>query len=143
MDELNLAAPCGVYCGSCRHYLVLKKNQLKERGFKHGCEGCRIRNKRCAFIRKGCAAIRKNKYTFCYECNKFPCADLKKLDTRHRKNYGDSPVGNLKRIKEVGAEKWLSEQARFYRCPKCGGELSVHDDECFDCGFNYNPHKES
>ena len=36
MNELNLAATCGVYCGSCRHYLVLKKNLLEKKGLKRG-----------------------------------------------------------------------------------------------------------
>ena len=34
MADIDLIGPCGVYCGSCRHYLVLKKNQLEKRGFK-------------------------------------------------------------------------------------------------------------
>ena len=28
MNEKNLAAPCGVYCGACRSYLLLKKDLL-------------------------------------------------------------------------------------------------------------------
>ena len=73
---MNLAAPCGIYCGTCRQYLVLQKNLLQERGFKRGCEGCRIRNKNCTFIKKDCAKIRKMESNFCFECEEFPCANL-------------------------------------------------------------------
>ena len=30
MADIDLVGPCGVYCGSCRHYLVLKKDQLEK-----------------------------------------------------------------------------------------------------------------
>ena len=49
MYEKNLAAPCGIYCGACRQYLLWKKDLLEERGYKMGCKGCRIRNKNFAF----------------------------------------------------------------------------------------------
>ena len=66
---------------------------------------------------------------------------LTKLDTRHKESYGDSPISNLIGIQEIGIKKWLLEQEKLYTCPNCGGNLSVHDDECFDCGHKYNPHK--
>ncbi len=142
-EKYNLSAPCGVFCGSCRHYLAFKKKMEEQVGLRRGCEGCRIRNKNCAFIKKGCSAIRKGEYLFCYECSLFPCDNLKNLDARHKTNYGDSPIANLLKIKEIGVEKWLNEQKTLYTCPKCHGELSVHDDVCFDCGYKFNPHKKS
>ena len=141
MTDLDLAAPCGVYCGSCRHYLVMKKKLEKEKGLKKGCEGCRKRNRKCAFIKRDCLLIRNGEVAFCFECKKFPCPNLKKLDARHKKSYGDSPIANLIRIKKVGPEKWLLEQEKLYTCPKCKGELSVQDDECYDCGHGYNPYE--
>ena len=59
MIDNNLAAPCGIYCGACRQYLLWKKDLLEERGYKIGCKGCRIRNKNCAFIRRYCPALKK------------------------------------------------------------------------------------
>ena len=67
MNITDLVARCGLYCGSCRAYLVLKKDMLEERGYKHGCEGCKIRNKNCAFLRKQCAPLRKGEYDSCSE----------------------------------------------------------------------------
>ena len=74
--ENNLAAPCGLYCGTCRQFLLRKKDLLEERGYKTGCKGCRIRNKKCAFIRRDCPTLRKQEVEFCYECEKFPCQNL-------------------------------------------------------------------
>lgn len=139
--ENNLAAPCGMYCGACRSYLLLKKDLLKERGRKSGCKGCRIRNKNCSFIKRDCLMLRKKKIEFCFECDKFPCQNLKNIDSRYQEKYFLSFIGNLKRIKIIGAEKWLQEQEKLYTCPKCNGEICIHDAECFDCGNKLNPNK--
>lgn len=129
----NLAAPCGMYCGSCRHYLARENGLLKEKGLKTGCEGCRARNKNCAFIKKSCSRIRKD-IRFCSECNDFPCENLSKLNRRYVDKYGVSLTDNLLRIKDIGAEKWLIEQQDKWKCPRCGGTICVHDDECYGCG---------
>jgi hypothetical protein len=141
MINNNLAAPCGIYCGACRQYLVLKKNQLEQRGFKRGCEGCRIRNKNCTFIRRDCPILKKNKVEYCYECEKFPCQNLRKMDDLYQNRYSVNMIGNLEQIKKKGVEAWLREQKVLYTCPRCGGEICVHDEECYDCGFNFNPNK--
>jgi hypothetical protein len=139
MNEKNLAAPCGVYCGACRSYLLLKKDLIEERGYKSGCNGCRIRNKKCSYIKRDCALIRKNEIEFCYECDTFPCSNLKKLDDMYSKRYGVSQIKNLKRLQAVGFEQWIKEKEKLYQCPDCGGEICVHDAECYDCGNKLNP----
>ena len=115
---------------------------LKEKNRKSGCLGCRIRNKNCSFIKRDCALIRKNQIEFCYECDKFPCANLKKIDNTYVSRYNVSPINNLKRIKEKGFETWLQEKINLYKCPECGGEISIHDAECFDCDLKINPNLE-
>jgi len=139
MNDINLAAPCGMYCGACRSYLILKKNLFEEKGRKNGCKGCRIRNKNCSFIKRDCALIRKNEINFCYECDSFPCSNLKKIDERYTERYNVSFVQNLKRLQEIGLEQWFKEKESLYRCAECGGEICVHDAECFDCGKKVNP----
>ena len=143
MVDNNLAAPCGIYCGACRQYLVLKKEMLEERGFKIGCKGCRIRNKNCAFIRRNCPKLRKNEIDYCYQCDNIPCQNLKKIDKLYRERYSLSLIENLKRIEEIGDETWLQEQEELYTCPDCGGEICIHDEECYDCGININPNKKT
>ena len=141
MKDTDLVSRCGLYCGTCRAYLLEKKNLFEEKGYKAGCNGCKIRNKNCAFLKKQCAPLRKGEYEYCSECDEMPCANLKKLDTRYKKGYGVSLIENLKRIREIGDEKWIKEQIELYKCPECGGEICIHDEECFDCGYEYNPNK--
>ncbi|MFX0142489.1 MAG: DUF3795 domain-containing protein [Candidatus Hodarchaeota archaeon] len=141
MVDNNLAAPCGIYCGFCRQYLVLKKDLFEEKGLKLGCKGCRIRNKKCAFIRRDCPPLLKNEIDFCHECEEFPCENLENLNYIYVERYSVNLINNLKRIQEIGAGKWLEEQNKLYTCPNCGGEICIHDKECYDCGNNVNPNK--
>ena len=133
--DINLAGPCGFYCGTCRHYLARIKGLLKEKNLKHGCQGCRIQNKNCAWVKKDCVLIRKNHITFCFECEDFPCANLRKLDARHVRDDNVSLIDNLRRIKKIGTEPWLEEQEEEWRCSQCGGNICVMDGECYDCGY--------
>jgi len=135
----NLAAPCGLYYGSCRQYLARSKKLLEEKGLKRRCGGCRIRNNKCAFIRRDCEKLRKNKLEFCYECDKIPCQKLKKLNKNYTERWNVDLIENLKRIKKVGTEKWLKEQEKLYICPKCQGNICIHDTECYNCGNIINP----
>ncbi len=135
IKEMNLAAPCGMYCGACRHYLVLKKDLLKKKGFKRGCVGCRIRNKKCVHIKKDCAKIRNNQIDFCIDCGDFPCNNLNKIENRYKQKYDVSLIENLRKLKEIGVNEWLEEQDKRWKCPECGGNICIHDQECFDCGL--------
>ncbi|MBN2089286.1 DUF3795 domain-containing protein [candidate division KSB1 bacterium] len=133
--EINLAGPCGFYCGTCRHYLARAKGLLKEKNLKHGCQGCRIQDKKCAWVKRDCALLRKKQIDFCFQCKDFPCANLKKFDQRHRRDDNLSPIDNLLRIKKIGTAQWLQEQADEWSCPQCGGNICIIDRECYDCGY--------
>jgi hypothetical protein len=126
--KYDLAAPCGMYCGHCRQYLD------REKGLKKGCEGCRVRNKDCAFIRKDCQPLRNGTIRFCHECGSFPCDKLKAIDSNYKKRYGTSLIINLDRIRKIGADAWLGEQRDAWKCPACGGRMCIHDAKCVDCG---------
>ena len=141
MELKDLAAPCGIFCGACRSYLLLKKDLLEKKGYKTGCKGCRVRNKNCAFIKRDCPYLKKKEVQYCFECVRFPCQNLIKINNTYKEKYSVSLIKNLERMREVGVEKWLSEQQALYKCIKCGGEVCVHDEECFDCGYQYNPNK--
>ena len=68
--DSELIAPCGMNCAICRSYLLAK------------CTGCRIRNKKCAFIKKRCEdnlKLLKGEVDYCFECQCFPCETLKNL----------------------------------------------------------------
>jgi len=125
MDE-ELISPCGMNCAICTAFLGGQKTQ---------CLGCRIRKKNCAFLKKTCEKLQKEKIKFCFECKKFPCIQLKKLDDKYKKRYGMSMIENLKEIKENGIKKFLKKQGKKYKCPECGNTICVHDGKCYKCGF--------
>lgn len=132
----NLIAPCGMNCGVCEAYLIHLKG-VKRNGYG-GCKGCRVRNKQCAFLKGHCLSLAKGKFNFCYECKKFPCEQLLKLDKRYAgKDWEVSFSGNNKRIKKVGLEKFIKEQEKKFTCPKCGGTICVHLNACYNCGCKF------
>ncbi len=131
----DLVAPCGMNCGVCKAYLAYSREVPHEKGKVTHCTGCMIRNKNCAFIKKGCEKLRKGQIRFCYQCPDMSCERLAKLDLRYRARYGMSMVENQKMIKEKGMDEFLKSQAEKYRCPRCGDVVSVHDGKCYACGY--------
>lgn len=131
-----LVAPCGMNCAVCSAYLSQKNNIPKVRGKIHYCQGCRPRNKQCAFLKKKCAdkgKLLKGKVEFCFECGKFPCDNLKRIDDVYSNNYGMSMLDNLNAIKKGGINKFIKSQCRKYGCKKCGALVSTHSGKCFAC----------
>jgi hypothetical protein len=125
----GLIAPCGMNCGLC-------KAHWRER---EPCPGCRVEDAskpptrlRCRI--KLCEAIARNRSSLCFECDRFPCAPLKKLDQRYRTNYGMSMIANLEMIREQGMAAFLRKQRALWKCGKCGGIVSVHGGFCTTCG---------
>ncbi|MFH1031934.1 MAG: DUF3795 domain-containing protein [Chloroflexota bacterium] len=131
----DLIAPCGMNCGICGAYLAYRKDIPLKPGNNVHCKGCRPRNKQCAFIKGRCTnpKLANNQITFCFECADFPCYSLRRLDERYRKNYQMSMIENLKNIERNGLTVFLREQREKYRCPNCGGVISVHNRKCYDC----------
>ena len=132
--DIDLLAPCGMDCAHCAAYLNLAY------GKKRQCAGCLPRNKKCAFLKGRCKKLWNKEIRFCFECEGFPCDQLLKLEKRYQKRgWPNSFVENLKEIKEIGAEKFVLEQERRFRCPKCGGPSSIHSGTCYQCGHPVTP----
>jgi hypothetical protein len=123
--EENLVAPCGMNCAICLAFLG---------GQKTRCLGCRIRDKKCAFLKGKCKKLAKARVKYCFECRQFPCKPLEKLDEKYRGKYGMSMVENLVSIKEKGIGKFLASQQEKYNCPNCSGTICVHAKKCLECG---------
>ncbi len=128
MDQ-NLVAPCGMNCNLCIGH-------LRE---KNRCNGCSSGK---SLLRKSCSNcyFRKCDYQkgFCYQCEKFPCTRLKKLDLRYKTNYKMSMIDNLHFIKKEGLDSFLKQEEQKYTCPNCGNILSVHRDFCIFCKKKIN-----
>ena len=126
----ELIAPCGMNCRICLAYFGYHLSGDKR---KMKCPGCKPRDKNCAFIKKHCKKLTKKELEYCYECNDFPCEQLKKLDSRYRKRFDMSMIDNLRFIKEKGMDAFLESQVERYKCPICNGVVCVHNNICYSC----------
>jgi len=134
--KIELISPCGMNCGLCSSYLALTYN-TKQKGIRIPyCTGCRIRNKQCAFLKKKCDKLLKNKIKYCFECKDFPCKNLQGLDKRYKAYFRMSMIENLENIRKDGVEKFLIQQKKKWTCPKCGGTVCCHNDICFNCNLD-------
>jgi len=132
----ELVAPCGINCAICGRYLAMKYDVKRKGIMIPYCEGCRPRGRACATLKKRCSLILNNEIQFCFECDTFPCKDLKRLDQAYQKFFHMSLVENLKRIKKDGMANFLKSQRKGSKCPKCGGIISVHNGKCFRCDID-------
>ena len=78
------------------------------------CKDCRHRDKKCAFLKKKCELLLKNKDMFCYECEEFPCENLEHIDKHYQKFFHMSLKDHPKFIKEYGLAKFLKSQKKKY-----------------------------
>jgi len=124
----NFVAVCGMVCAICIGH-IREKNK---------CPGCRdmprVQYCRKCIIRN-CKELKGGKKKFCFECEKYPCIRLCRLDKRYRTKYGMSMLENLEYIKVKGINKFVKKETKRWRCKKCGNLLSCHRDSCIICGF--------
>jgi hypothetical protein len=140
LNKYSLIAPCGMNCGICRAYL--KENNKYKIGIQRvlvRCPGCRGtesgKPKYCAGCKiKNCGIFKNNGAKYCFECGKFPCDRVKRLDKRYRTNYNMSMIENLEYIRDYGIRKFVKNEEARWTCSRCGGTVCVHDKFCVECG---------
>jgi hypothetical protein len=127
-----LIAPCGMNCRLCRAYIREKK----------ACPGChgsdKLKSKSCVSCRiRNCEIISNGKLAYCYECEKYPCGGLNRVDKRYRTKYSMSMIDNLKNIKKFGIQSFIKDEKEKWACSKCGEILCVHKEYCISCGSKW------
>jgi hypothetical protein len=128
-SKFSLIAPCGMNCGICSVY-------LRE---KNKCPECRLDDTNKPITRAGCKIkncdlFQNGKAKFCFQCDDFPCANLKHLDTRYRAKYKMSMIENLEYIEKHGIRKFVASEKVRWSCPECEGTINVHKGICNICG---------
>ena len=112
----NLIAPCGMNCRLCLHY-------LREHNKCPGCFAGKKVNAKC--IKCNIKLCKNRQGEFCFNCNKFPCGRLRRLDKRYKEKYGMSEIENLMVIKEKGIGSLLEQEER--RWVNSDGIFCVHN----------------
>jgi predicted RNA-binding Zn-ribbon protein involved in translation (DUF1610 family) len=112
--------PSPIVCHGCRSDAVFA-----------GCKHCPMRS----------CARKKGLRGFCQDCESYPCLRLRVfgavawlLKLEKRLPHQQSKRANLERVRCVGAEAWLREQAAQWRCPDCGEPYSWYRRTCAKCG---------
>ncbi len=156
----HLAAACGTFCGACPAYLAKHsddeqiKMKLQQKrasaptrppeGFPPSnwmdgllCDGCLsggVLAAHCQRCNIRLCALDKQKNSRCSECEELPCYRVTNLINMgrylHRKEY----LPNLKKMREMGIQKWVQYEKERWSCPKCGLPMRWYDTECVGCG---------
>jgi len=138
-----LLGACGLYCGACYHYRAsfYERERLQREAARRGrdprgftCQGCRSEK---LYIHAGCAqceiraCVDSREIAHCGLCLEFPCERINAFQSDGRVHHLGVLV-QLKRLREIGADKWLSEQAQMWQC-ECGEQYSWYEETCNRC----------
>ncbi|MDP4094612.1 MAG: DUF3795 domain-containing protein [Bacillota bacterium] len=127
---------CGLYCGGCTYYQnTMKgiKTKVDENlyteclGCNSGtttpwCSDCQIKN-----------CNREKGIRYCLECSTFPCEILNYFMNDEKYPYHKEVPENMKRLQEIGLNKWIEEQDSKYTCKKCGEKFDWFENQCKHC----------
>ena len=156
----HLAGACGIYCGACPAYLVkhsedeqirIKRQQISSAAPTKPLKGIPPSNWMAGLRCDGCVsggtlaphcqrcdirlcALKKQKNSRCSDCEEMPCYRITNLINMGGYLHRDEYVPNLKKIREMGVQKWVQYEAERWRCPRCGLPMSWYDAECIGCG---------
>lgn len=118
---------------SLRNYQFYKGGLNKEGFHKTYCPGCVPRGKNCTHMGHKCSLFGEGLVRFCFQCEKYPCKDLRALDKRYREKYHMSMMENLEEIRVEGMEAFLKNQNLKWICPNCGELRCAHNGLCLFC----------
>ena len=121
-DKKTLTAPCGIDCFNCELYednltnefaemIHVKWNVPKD---KIACKGCRQQDGKHFHLPKGCATldcVKTKGVELCCDCNDFPCVLLAPVADQAAKYPHNIKLMNLCRIKKIGLDRWIEEEA--------------------------------
>jgi uncharacterized protein DUF3795 len=128
-----MIAPCGMNCALClanfRDAKGCRGCKSSDENKPYHCIACSIKN--CEYLAKSKS---KSKSKLCYDCEKFPCTRLKRLDKRYRTKYSMSMIENLESIRDNGIRFFIKTEKDRWKCQKCGKTLCVHREACVNCG---------
>lgn len=127
MNDTSVA-PCGIICDLCIGFQRIKNRCV-------GCNNIGYKPNYCIDCRFLCCPEKNdNKKILCHECSKFPCRQIKNLEKRYSTRYGESPINNLLKIKEISLTEFIRTEEQKWKCNHCGHLLCVHREKCLNCG---------
>ena len=122
-EKKALTAPCGLDCFNCEIHEYNLTEEFAEMIHKNMgipkdkiiCKGCHQQDgKHFQFSPEGCATLNCAKIKdveLCCDCNDFPCALLAPTADQADRYPHNMKLYNLCRIKKIGLERWIKEEA--------------------------------
>jgi hypothetical protein len=153
IQNRDLMAPCGLYCGACGIYIATRDENEKFKavmGRVYGtepeetqCRGCMQPDppKKLYGYCKTCeirSCVRSKDYYSCHQCDKWPCTLIENFGyaTGVRVAKRTIPLWRAK-VAELGDEKgsveWARAECERYHCPSCGEPLFRGARNCRAC----------
>ncbi len=130
---------CGLYCGACPSMIINEQlhnepsvSQSPVPEGETACLGCNNDGL------DSCEIVSCNKLhntECCALCTEFPCPVIQNFNDTEWPHHADV-IANLNRIKSIGIQAWLSEQAELWKCPKCNTRTHWYQTTCKNCGHN-------
>lgn len=120
-------APCGMNCALCMGFQREKRK----------CHGCNIDDPNKPGYCRSCFVVtceKREEEDLCFDCEDLPCKRIRQLDKRYRSKYHMSMMENLQFIREKGIDQFLENERKRFTCPNCGLLISVHRENCMNCG---------
>ena len=121
-DQRTLTAPCGLDCFNCDLHesnltdelielIHVKLGVPKE---KIACTGCRQQDGIHFHLPHGCATldcVKAKGVELCSDCKDFPCVLLAPIADQAARYPHNMKLYNLCRIKKIGLDRWIEEEA--------------------------------
>lgn len=125
-DSIEMAAICGLFCGTCPQYPTNCEGCLSDKLAPH-CEACENGFRDCA---------NKNNVTWCFQCINFPCQRLHNFKDRHIVNgisHHENVINDLQYMKENGVEDWITKQKIENYCKNCNSYITWYEKYSHKC----------
>lgn len=127
-DEVQLVAPCGLYCGTCpvlkaSNDSVLAQKLAQTMGIpaeQVNCLGCRAEKGHIKVMGEPACptyqcCIQQKGLQFCYQCEDFPCLKLAPCADKAQMLPHNTKVYNLVLLQKLGVEDWLDGAQQGWR----------------------------
>ena len=85
-------------------------------------------------LKKKCDLLLNKEVSFCFECPNYPCENLERITAKYKSQYSFEYnfIDNLRKIKNEGPSKVISELKKIHICDKCGEILCIHNGLCYN-----------
>ena len=153
IQNRELMAPCGLYCGACGIYIATRDENEKFKavmGRVYGtkpeeteCCGCmqpEPPKKRYGYCQqcKIRSCVKSKDYYSCHQCDEWPCDQIENFGyaTGVRVAKRAIPLWRAEVAKhgdEKGSVEWARAECERYHCPSCGEPLFRGSQNCRVC----------